>query len=78
MNNEKEKLPTSPDWATAPGWAQLFAIDEDGTGFWYEFCPGLRNRAWWPRSESHGRVLIIAYKVFCSSNWENSLQKRPD
>lgn len=70
MNNEK--LPAAPDWATAPEWANFHAIDSDGLGCWFEKYPIKEFSGWkltrrWTRSAN-----------FSPSNWQNSLQKRPE
>jgi hypothetical protein len=72
MSNET-KLQTTPDWATAPKWARYFAIDADGMGVYYE------NAAKLPHGfcQDKGRYFEIG-KRFDATNWESSLQKRPE
>lgn len=75
MSNEKEKLPTSPDWSTAPDWAQYFAIDKDGEGYFYYLEPFFYHIGFWNNQcETSPKIAGI----FDATNWENSLQKRPD
>jgi len=71
-----KKLPTSPDWSTAPEWAQYFAIDKDGQmGWFYEKRPikKVLKNMWY--SSGFKKPLSNA---FDATNWQNSLQKRPD
>lgn len=70
----EEKLPTSPDWATAPDWAVAFAIDEDGTGAYYGEDPDWYLSGW--DVPLRTPVLEINGK-FDSANWRKSIQKRP-
>lgn len=34
-----------PDWDTAPEWAQWWAVDSDGRGYWYEARPWFGGEA---------------------------------
>lgn len=36
----------SPDWASAPDWANYWAMDRDGTSFWYALKPTLKDYYW--------------------------------
>ena len=38
-------IPT-PDWSTAPDWAQWHAVDEDGRAFWFERQPRAMSSQW--------------------------------
>lgn len=75
MSNEKEKLPTSPDWSTAPDRAEWFSIDKDGIGWYYEKMP-VRNSSFW-YSLTPLPFNGCAAGIYDPTNWENSLQKRP-
>ena len=77
MSNET-KLLTSPDWSTAPDWAQWFAIDKSGYANWYADRPSCGGVCWWPTIElstysSAGKFMHGNYM-----EWFSSLQKRPE
>lgn len=73
---EIEILPTSPDWGKAPKWAKWFAIDRSGRGFFYYSKPLIfLNSGVWEAAHLHQLMYI---DDFDATNWENSLQKRPD
>jgi hypothetical protein len=70
---EQEIKQQTPDWANAPEWANWFAIDEHGTGWWCSKKPFIENNIWrvpdgsaWTKS-GH----------FDPTNWRTSLQQRP-
>lgn len=67
MDNKQQ----TPDWANAPKWAQWFAIDGDGEGYWYKEKP-IKNKFQWCHG---GNAEFI--DNFNTSNWEESLQQRP-
>ena len=69
-----EKLPTAPDWSKAPEKATHHAIDSDGKGYWYSEAP---------ESDEIGWDIVISKwmgpsGIFDATNWNNSLQKRPE
>lgn len=73
--SEQTKLPTSPDWPQYPKKWKWFAIDGDGMGVLYTHKPERIINGF-------GQGLLSANfleigRVFDSSNWKNSLQKRP-
>jgi hypothetical protein len=74
MSNET-KLPTTPDWATAPNWAQWFAIDQNGKGYFYENHVSIKS---WGIFEPSFACQIFLAGIFDATNWQNSLQKRPE
>lgn len=74
MNNET-KLPTSPDWTTAPEGATHFAVDINGDGFYYSICPIITTFQWTVNNLS---ARIDYAGEFDATDWANSLQKRPE
>lgn len=69
---------TQPDWSKAPEWARYWAVDSDGTAYWYEFepviLPGLSFEGWHPAS-LNSRWEETDSKVV--QPWRNTLQERP-
>lgn len=59
-----------PDWATAPSWANWCAHDSNGAWYYYEVKPVRINGHW---GSTLGQFEFICYR----SNWETSLQERP-
>lgn len=68
------QLTTDPDWSEAPEWAQWFAIDEDGEGFWSDYLP-TRSRDYWMPVPTESKCSFAG--TFDASNWEDSIQQRP-
>jgi hypothetical protein len=60
-----------PDWKDAPEWATYFAMDADGTWFWYERKPARFDIAWLPRGDF--RFDTAGH----SPGWKQSLEQRP-
>lgn len=56
-----------PDWSKAPEWANWWAIDYNGSCYWYGEKPIKRNNHWFSGSQ-----LVCKFP-----DWENSLQGRP-
>ena len=55
----------------APDWAEWFAINSDGMGFYYAIEPIKRNTYW-----SDGNMNLSCFAgTFDPKNWEVSLQK---
>ena len=55
----------------APDWAEWFAINSDGMGFYYAIEPIKRNAYW-----SDGNMNLSCFAgTFDPKNWEVSLQK---
>lgn len=81
MENNNNTLPTSPDWSTAPDWANWFAIDGDGDGCFFQECPLLDVS---PIDENDGMWYNFNHTIWRNtgkydpSNWKDSLQNRPD
>ena len=73
--NGNLKLLTAPDWSEAPEWAQWFAIDEDGEGFWAEHLPTRSHDCWLPMSIKSNYSWA---GIFDATDWKNSLQQRPE
>ena len=70
---EELGVPTSiePDWSEAPEWAQYWAVDEDGSAWWYAEEPS-RLAACWNRGGREARMLERV------PGWRNTLHKRPE
>jgi len=73
MSNEIKAADT-PDWATAPEWANYVAMDRDGKWYWYEFEPYAETNIWNVNVEHAGKYEMV--DLYC--NWQESLQKRPE
>ena len=67
------KLPTGPAWRFSPDWATHFAINSDGFGWWYMGEPMEDAARFYPMSEHYQNA-----GKFDASDWQNSLQKRPE
>jgi len=63
-----------PNWSKAPDWAQWFAVDESGTGYWHEKKPEKGRRRWYIKTEGRS-----AYAAMGDQNltWFYSLEERP-
>jgi len=75
------------NWADAPYWAQYWAMDADGSAYWYESCPhyDIYDEVWTP----HIKVSMESYEIeetdcapadaygFPSVYWKNSKTERP-
>lgn len=77
MENNNQKLPGSPDWSTAPDWAQWFAIYPDGRGVYFAEKPDMTGHGW-KNQNFDGAYFKYAGYGFLTFGWGNSLQKRPD
>jgi len=69
-----------PDWSQAPEWANWWAMDKNGKGFWHSLTPSRdQSMADWVVDFSSG--IDFSYKVSPDFNytgdWRNSLRKRP-
>lgn len=68
-------LPSEPDWSTAPEWAQWFAIDDDGEGYWFSFKPQIIDGTWGGMVNDDDKAMFEG--VFNNKNWQSSLRQRP-
>lgn len=59
------------DREDCPEWAEYVAVDEDGTAYFFEREPSIVNDVWGAGSR------FKAIPVFATSDWKNSLIKRP-
>ena len=59
-----------PDWKDAPEWAKYFAMDADGSGYWYERKPVRFDSSWLP---DDFRFAIAGN----FTDWRQSLEQRP-
>lgn len=66
------------DWALAPPWAGYAAINEDGTGWWYE-CRPVRNEAngTWNTLYAPNRAWPMPRPVHLYRCWRESFEERP-
>ena len=68
-----------PDWSRAPEWAQWWAVDEDGSAYWFDSMPFHLSLAAWHKSDEHGLIELDRY--ICDDgiyeNWMQSLHHRP-
>ncbi len=63
-------VPT-PDWTTAPEWAQWWAVDESGFAYWYEDMPVCNSGTW------RGQRYEWAWDYDHCPAWRKSLMQRP-
>ena len=68
-------VPT-PDWSTAPEWAQWWAMDEIGLAWWYEQKPEC-CRATWESTLGHYKEDTSAEQAKSYPAWRDSLAQRP-
>lgn len=73
----KEIMARKPiDWSEAPDWAEWWAVDSDGLGWWFENKPHIINdpineiKIWWAAGK-------LEDDEFDSDNWQQSLVQRP-
>lgn len=70
-----------PDWSQAPEWANWWAMDKNGKGFWHSLTPSRdQSMVDWVVDFSSGSD--FSYKVSPNFNytgdWRDSLRKRPN
>ena len=61
-----------------PEWAQYAAVDECGTAYWHESKPCRMLHQWFHRSDSRYKAIAIADYSFDTTDWHNSLIRRPE
>ena len=69
-----------PDWKTAPWWAQWFAIDDDGEGWWWSTKPtsdGMTGCWLVPDSSVWYDTQPAGIYPDAADDWQNSLRQRP-
>ena len=69
-----------PDWKTAPAWAQWFAIDDDGEGWWWSTRPtsdGMTGCWLVPDSSVWYDTQPAGVYPDAADDWEHSLRQRP-
>ena len=68
------------DWLLAPWWAQWFAIDEDGTGWWYATKPVVNkaNNIWQiDEKQNQWGFQLAGHQGDDFGDWEQSVLQRP-
>lgn len=74
VKKELEQLKSqqfSPDWSTAPEWADWLAQNEYGEWSWFESEPKPREYCWWHT------VTTDSKRASANKNWQQTLQERP-
>ena len=61
----------SPDWTSAPTWANYWAMDKDGTSFWYAQEPTLEDYYW------NNNGVYSQCEACVAERWIDSLCHRP-
>lgn len=59
-----------PDWSKAPEWANWWAMDEDGTAWWYENKTYCKENEW----TGTGNCMKVSRK---NDGWRDTLRERP-
>lgn len=68
---------SKPSWNDAPEWAQWLAQDKNGCWFWYERKPTVSTfKQQWVINKP--RRVEVAGKGACETEWQNTLEQRPD
>ena len=72
------KIEIKPDWSKAPAWANYWAVDINGSAFWFDKEPepdcnieGDENGVWYAEAR-------YQQDEECVLNWRESLCKRPE
>ena len=60
----------TPDWRTAPEWANYIAMDDNGQWYWYEREPEQKDDIW---NNRFGKAELVGEYIY----WKDSLQERP-
>lgn len=63
------------DWSMAPKWAQWFAVDENGKGWFYAEKPTASDFAWGFADMWSGRDVVEGSFIF--EHWKKTLIERP-
>jgi len=63
-----------PSWNDAPEWANYLAMDSDGSWWWLNNKPLLRNGAWFPANCDTDRLELAD----CVDDLSPILEKRPE
>lgn len=76
-----QRLPfEEPDWTAAPPWAAWWAVDKDGSPYWYAERPEPGKSVWWNRIGSERRrVQPIGRRCrldMASADWRQTLRAR--
>lgn len=71
----KNDLGVVVDWNAAPEWADWFAVDEDGQGFFYAEQPNLNEFGWGFAGMWLEENVCEANYVF--EHWRKALMERP-
>jgi len=66
-----------PDWSKAPDWAQWFAMDEEGTGYWYQHQPSRTDFGRWVVTSPTPFGQSACAPSGDNQKWYDSLEQRP-
>jgi hypothetical protein len=64
------------NWSTAPLWAKWWAVDADGTSFWFEKMPIIEGNFWGNDGHAVPNVRLVD-RVYIEK-WKSSQKKRPE
>ena len=64
-----------PDWSKAPGWAQWWAVDENGSAWWYAVEPRKGECTWFV--DDCDDTVFADFVDLDGGHWYRSLTKRP-
>lgn len=65
----------APDWTQAPEWAQWWAVDNDGSAYWFEVEPFDIGVSWWETYD--GRFTLADRIDYINIAWRSTLTQRP-
>jgi hypothetical protein len=68
-------VPT-PDWATAPEWAQWWAANPNGCAWWYEQQPW-KGMNWWNPTAGRRDFVPATHPTAFYPEWNHSVTQRP-
>jgi hypothetical protein len=67
----------TPDWATAPEWAQWWAVDSKGWAYWYAKEPYItEHKGWWTSAGQQEADTDKDVSAGCPA-WRDTLTQRP-
>jgi hypothetical protein len=63
----------APDWSQAPEWAQWWAVDPDGSAYWFEEEPVVTDECW---DNVHFQYEMVD-GLSVVDNWQETKVQRP-